>query len=155
MVGRLLSTCLLTFVLMLAPATPAAARSTAAVAELPSVFVRVVNASTDLPVLGAEVLVSYIGGDPDRPIITGQVYNAITNGGGHVLFKGLQAGGYVVSISANGYVKFGDSGDGKRLPTGLNLVVGGFQHGAGASGNVGVRVVVDLAPLTCVGCPSA
>jgi len=152
MAGRLLSTCLLTFVVMLGAATPAAARSTAAVAELPSVSVRVVDAATDRPVAGAEVVVSFLEGDPDHPIITGVVYNATTNGGGHALFKGLQAGDYVISISADGYVKFGDAGNGKRLPTGLNIVFGGYQHGAGASGSVGVRVVVDLVPLTCVDC---
>ncbi len=155
MAGRLLSTFLLTFIVTLGAATPAAARSTAAVAALPSVFVRVVDAATELPVAGAEVVVSFVEGDPDHPIITGQVYNATTNGGGHVLFKGLQAGGYIVSISADGYVKFGDGGDGKRLPTGLKILFGGFRHGAGASGSVGVRVVVDLVPLTCVDCRTA
>jgi hypothetical protein len=155
MASRLISTFLLTLVVVLGAATPAAARSTAAVAELPSVFVRVVDATTDLPVAGAEVLVSFIGGDPDHPIIMGPVYNAATNGGGHALFKGLQAGGYVVSISADGYVKFGDGANGKRPPTGLNIVFGGFRQGAGASGSVGVRVVVDLFPLTCSDCRTA
>jgi carboxypeptidase family protein/type VI secretion system (T6SS) baseplate-like injector VgrG len=155
MAGRLLSSFMLTFVVILGATTPAAARSTEAIAELPSVFVRVVDATTDLPVAGAEVVITFVEGDPDHPIITGQVYNATTNGGGHVLFKGLQAGGYVVSISADGYVKFGDGGDGKRLPTGLNVFVGSFRHGAGASGNVGVRVVVDLVPLTCADCRTA
>jgi len=155
MAGRLLSTLILTFVVILGAATPAAARSTEAVAELPSVFVRVVDATTDLPVAGAEVVITFVEGDPDHPIITGKAYNATTNGGGHVLFKGLQPGGYVVSISADGYVRFGDGGDGRRLPTGLNVIVGGFRHGAGASGNVGVRVIVDLVPLPCVECRTA
>jgi hypothetical protein len=154
MAGRLLSTFLLTFVVTLGASTPAAARSTAAVAELPSVFVRVVDATTDLPVARAEVVVDFLEGDPDHPIVT-HVYNATTNGGGHVLFKGLQAGGYVVLIRADGYVKFGDGGDGTRLPTGLNILLGGFRHGAGASGGIGVRVVVDLVPLTCVDCRTA
>lgn len=152
MARRLLSTFLLTLVVVVAAATPAAARSTAAAAELPSVFVRVVDATTDLPVRAAEVVVDFVGGDPDHPIVTGQVYDAVTNGGGHVLFKGLQPGGYVVSIRAGGYVKFGDAAHGDRLPTGLNVVVGGFHHGAGASGSVGVRVVVDLVPLPCIDC---
>ena len=155
MAGSLLSIFMLTFVVILGVATPVAARSTEAVAELPSVFVRVVDATTDLPVAGAEVLINFVEGDPDHPIITGQTYNATTNGGGHVLFKGLQVGAYVISISADGYVRFGDEGDGKRLPTGLNIFVGGFRHSAGASGSVGVRVVVDLVPLTCVGCRTA
>lgn len=130
-------------------AIPASARSDVAVTHLPSVFVRVINGLTEQPVAGAEVLVSFVGGDPDRPIITGTFYDASTNGGGHTLFKGVPSGAYIVSVSADGFVSFGDGAHGDRLPTGLSIVLSSFRHGGG-----GVHVVVKLVPLTaCETCP--
>jgi len=151
-ISRLPATFALALIAVLGAATPASARSTVATMELPSVFVRVIDAVNEMPVAGAEVLVSFVGGDPDRPIVTGTVYNANTNGGGHAFFKGLRAGAYVVSISADGYVAFGDGAHGDRLPTGLSVVFGGFRQGAGASSNVGVRVTVQIVPVTCGDC---
>jgi hypothetical protein len=33
--------------------------------------------AASLPRIGAEVLIDFLGGDPDRPIIVGQLYNAV------------------------------------------------------------------------------
>jgi hypothetical protein len=88
-------------------------------------------------------------------VVTGKVYDALTNGGGHALFKGLSAGAYVISLSARGFVSFGDGAHGDRLPTGLSIVLSSVRHGVGAAGNVGVHMVVKLVPLTaCDTCPS-
>jgi hypothetical protein len=128
---------------LLSAASPAVARSDVAVAELPSLFVRVIDATTDLPVAGADVLVSFVGGDIDHPIITGKLYDGTTNGGGHALFKGLQPGGYIISISASGYFSFGDG-----------VMFGGYRQGSGAAGSVGVHIAVRLVPSTqCRTCP--
>lgn len=139
---------------LLSAASPAAARSDVAVAELPSLFVRVIDATTDQPVAGADVLVSFVGGDVNHPIITGKLYDGIASGGGHVLFKGLQPGGYIVSVSASGYVSFGDGAHGDRPPSGAGVMFGGYRQGGGAAGNVGVHIAVRLLPLTpCRTCP--
>jgi len=144
----------LVLVCLLSFTTPAAARSDLAVAELPSLFVRVTDAATDLPVGDADVLVSFVGGDINHPIITGKLYDGVANGGGHALFKGLQPGGYVISVSAGGYVSFGDGAQGDRPPTGIGVMFGGYRQGSGAAGNVGVHILVRLVPLTpCRTCP--
>lgn len=153
-VARLLSALGLVLVCWLGSATPAAARSDVAVAELPALFVRVTDATTDVPVAGADVLVSFVGGDINHPIITGKLYEGVANGGGHVLFKGLQPGGYVISVSAVGYVSFGDGARGDRPPSGAGVMFGGYRQGSGAAGNVGIHIAVRLLPLApCRTCP--
>ncbi|HEV2217342.1 MAG TPA: hypothetical protein VGV88_07185 [Candidatus Dormibacteraeota bacterium] len=94
---------------------------------------------------------NFVEGDPDKPIVTGVVYRAVTNGGGHAFFSGLQSGGYIVSVRADGYVSFGDGAHGDRPPTGERVVVR-FRFGAGAAGNVPVHVLVRLVPIcpTCL-----
>ena len=121
-----------------------------AVAHTPSIFVRVIDDHTALPVVGAEVLIEFEEGDPDHPIITG----SMSNGGGHAFFTDLPPGVYFVLVRATGYVAFGDAGGGDRPPTGLRLVLEEFRHGAGASGNSPSDVVVSLTPL-CGDCRPA
>src|ERR1051326_1352898 len=137
--------------LMVLEAAPAAARGDIASTRFPSLLVRVLDTQTKLPVVGAEVLVSFEEGDPDHPIFTGVVYDAPTNGGGHAFFHGLQGGSYVISVRADGFVSFGDAGHGDRLPTGLHVVIGTFTVGGGASGNVPVHALIRLVPL-CADC---
>jgi len=116
----------------------------------PAIFVRVLDASTEMPVGGAEVLVSFTGGDPDRPFVTGVVYDGSSNGGGHAFFHGLQPGGYVVSVRAGGYVSFGDGAHGNQLPTGERVIVV-FRFGNGPAGNTPAHAIVRLVPL-CAEC---
>jgi hypothetical protein len=136
---------LLTFV-----STPASARSAVADPKSPAIFVRVLDITTGMPVGGAEVIVNYLGGDPDRPIVTGVIYNRSSNAGGHAFFHGLQRGGYVVSVRARGYVSFGDGAHGDRLPTGERVIVA-FRFGAGAAGTTPAHVIVRLVPI-CADC---
>jgi len=143
---RTLLTTLAFAALLVLVSTPASARSDVADTKSPAIFVRVVNATTEMPVAGADVLVSFTGGDPDRPIVTGVIYNGSSNGGGHAFFHGLQSGGYVVSVRADGYVSFGDGAHGDRLPTGRTVTVS-FRFGAGASGNTPNHVIIRLVPL--------
>ena len=127
-----------------AAAAPVSARSAVAGAEQPSIHVRIVDAVTGLPIGGAEVAVSFEEGDPDHPIPTGVIYNHVTNGGGHVLFKGLQPGLYVISAPAGLYYFFGHTSDGHRLAAGLTVTVERRPHG-------GVHAVIPLVPL-CPDC---
>ena len=117
------------------------------VADTPSIFVRVVNVQTGEPIAAAEVLVAFVEGDPDRPIIVGSV----TNDGGHAFFTGLNPGTNFVLVRASGYIAFGDAGNGDRPPTGLRVVLGTFRGGGGESGNGPSHVVVSLTPL-CADC---
>ena len=126
--------------------TPVSARSGVAATESPAIFVRVLDATTEMPVAGAEVLASFEGGDPDRPYVTGVIYNGTSNGGGHAFFHGLQPGGYVVSVRASGYVSFGDGAHGDRLPTGERVIVV-FRFGGAADGNTPTHVIVRLVPI--------
>ena len=130
--------------------TPASARSDVADTKSPAIFVRVLDALTEMPVGGAEVLVSFTGGDPDRPFVTGVVYDGSSNGGGHAFFHGLEPGGYVVSVGADGYVSFGDGAHGDRLPTGERVIVV-FRFGNGAAGHTPAHAIVRLIPL-CAEC---
>ena len=123
--------------------TPAFARSEVAAAKAPSIFVRVIDAATEMPVAGAEVSVSFVEGDPDKPIVTGVVYKTNTNGGGHAFFDGLKPGAYVVSVRADGFVSFGDGAHGDRPPTGERVVVR-FRFGDGAAGNAPAQLIVRL-----------
>ncbi len=100
-----------------------------------------------MPVGGAEVLVSFTGGEPDRPFVTGVVYDGSSNGGGHAFFHGLEPGGYVVSVRAGGYVSFGDGAHGNQLPTGERVIVV-FRFGNGPAGNTPAHVIVRLAICT-------
>ena len=124
----------------IAAASPSTARSVVAVANLPSIFVHVVNAQSELPVAGAEVVVAFLEGDPDHPIVTGVVYNAMANPGGHIFLDGLKPGLYVVTVSARGYAPFGDPGNVDRPPTGRFLVLSLVHHGP-------AHVAVSLVPL--------
>lgn len=135
---------LLALLLTVAVAVPVSARSTVAATNVPSIHLRVVDAVTGLPVGGAEVVVSFEEGDPDHPIATGVSYNGVTNGGGHVLFKGLQPGLYVISVHAGLYYFFGHTSDGHRLADGLTASVERSPHG-------GVHAEIRLVPL-CPNC---
>ena len=136
---------LLAVLLTVAVAVPVSARSAVAATEQPSIHVRIVDAVTGLPIGGVEVAVSFEEGDPDHPIPTDVIYNAVTNGGGHVLFKGLQPGLYVISAADEGlYYFFGHTSDGHRLAAGLTVSVERSPHG-------GVHAVIRLVPL-CPDC---
>ncbi len=130
--------------------TPASARSDVADTKSPAIFVRVLDITTGMPIAGAEVIVNFLEGDPDTPIVTGVIYNRSSNGGGHAFFHGLQPGGYVVSVRAGGYVSFGDSTPGDRLPPGERVIVV-FRFGNGAAGNKPAHVIVRLVPI-CADC---
>ena len=82
--------------------------SPASAAPRPSLLGRITDSATGSPISDASVLVSFVGGDPDHPIVIGAVYNASTNPGGHFIVFDLPSGNYVVSVSARGYVSFGD-----------------------------------------------
>ncbi len=127
--------------------TPAAA-SDPAIDQFPALLLRVTDAASGRPIDDAEVLVSFIGGDINHPYVVGSVYGT-TNGGGHALFKGLPSGTAVASVSADGHVSFGNGAEGDRLPTGASIVIGAYRGGAGAAGNVPVRLAVALFPLLC------
>ena len=130
--------------------TPASARSDVADTKSPAIFVRVLDNATGMPIAGAEVVVDFLEGDPDHPILTGVVYNRSSNAGGHAFFHGLQRGVYVVSVRARDYVSFGESAHGDRLPTGERVIVV-FRFGAGAAGNTPAQVIVRLVPI-CPDC---
>jgi hypothetical protein len=132
---------------ILTMSTPAAA-SDRATDQFPSLLLRVTDAASSKPINDAEVLVSFIGGDVTHPYVVGSVYGT-TNGGGHALFKGLPSGTAVVSVSADGHVSFGNGAEGDRLPTGASIVIGPYRGGAGAAGNVPVRLAIELLPLLC------
>jgi len=135
----------------LAASTPAYARSAVALTRLPSALIRVTDAITGLPVGGAQVVVTFIEGDPDHPIVIGPVYSGVANPGGVVLFKGLSEGDYIVSVAAEGYVQFGDGAHGDRAPRGAHIVVW-YDRGAGDQGNQPVRLRLRLVPLVCRTC---
>jgi hypothetical protein len=136
---------------LLAAASPGYARSAMALSELPSALIRVTDAESGVPVIAADVLVTFIEGDPDHPLVVGPVYGGRTNGGGFVLFKGLPEGDYIVSVSAGGYVRFGDGPHGDRPPLGAHIVVA-YERGGGATGHPPARLRVELIPVTCREC---
>lgn len=125
-----------------------AAASGATTDQLPSLLLRVTDATSGRPLSDANVLVTFIAGDIEHPYVLGSVYGT-TNGGGHVLFKGLPSGTAVVSVSADGHVSFGNGAEGDRLPTGASIVIGAYRGGAGGAGNVPVRLSIELLPLPC------
>jgi len=116
----------------------------------PAIFVRVLDITTGMPIAGAEVIVNFLEGDPDTPIVTGVIYNRSSNGGGHAFFHGLQPGGYVVSVRAGGYVSFGDSTPGDRLPPGERVIVVFPVRERGGRQQAG-PVIVRLVPI-CADC---
>ena len=132
-------------------ASAVGARSQVASDELPSALIRVVDSATGLPLGHAETIVTFIEGDPDHPLVIGPVYGDTTNPGGIVLFKGLPAGDYIVSISADGDVQFGDGPHGDRPPRGALIVVA-YDRGAGGHGNAPARLAIALEPLPCRDC---
>ncbi len=136
---------------LLIAATPAYARSPVAPAHLPSAYVRISDAISDLPVVDADVVVTFIEGDPDHPVVIGPVYGGRTNGGGFVLFKGLPEGDYIVSVSADGYVKFGDGAHGDRPPLGAHIIVS-YRRGGGGAGDQPAHLRLHLVPLSCRDC---
>jgi len=141
---RLLAVVGLAVLGLMAGVATVAARSTAATAELPALFVHVNDAASGRPVAGADVVVTFVGGDPNHPVVTGTFWDGAANGGGFVLFKGIEPGVEVISVSAEGYVPFGDSPRG-RLPTGRTVVY---------TAQAGVHVSIDLTALApCRTCP--
>ena len=128
--------------------TAPAVASERAADQFPSLLLRVTDAASGRPIDDAEVLVSFIGGDVNHPYVVGSVYGT-TNGGGHVLFKGLPTGPAVVSVSADGHVSFGNGAQGDRLPTGASILIGAYRGGAGSVGDVPVRLAIELLPLLC------
>jgi Domain of unknown function (DUF6484) len=135
----------------LAASTPAYARSTVALTHLPSALIRVTDGITNLPVVGAEVVVAFIEGDPDHPIVVGPVYSRVANPGGVALFRGLPEGDYIASVAAAGYVQFGDGAHGDRPPRGAHIVVS-YATGGGDQNDQPARLRVDLVPLACRTC---
>jgi hypothetical protein len=142
------SAILISAVLAVLTMSAPAAATDRAIEQFPSLLLRVTDAASGRPIDDAEVLVSFIGGDVNHPYVVGSVYGT-TNGGGHVLFKGLPSGTAVVSVTADGHVSFGNGAEGDRLPTGASIVIGAYRGGAGASGNVPVRLAIELLPLLC------
>jgi hypothetical protein len=136
---------------LLAGASPAYARSAVGLAHLPSALIRITDAFTGFPVGGAEVVVTFIEGDPDNPIVIGDTYADRTNSGGVVFFKGLPEGDYIVSVDARGYVKFGDGAHGDRPPRGAHIAVL-YDRGGGDQGNQPARLGVGLVPVDCRTC---
>jgi len=132
-------------------ASTVGARSQVGTEELPSALIRVVDSLTGLPLGHAETIVTFIEGDPDHPLVIGPVYGDTTNPGGIVFFKGLPAGDYIVSISADGYVQFGDGPHGDRPPRGALIVVA-YDRGGGGDGNAPARLAIALEPLPCRDC---
>jgi len=98
-------------------------------ATQPSLLGRITDSTTGAPISDASVLVSFIGGDPDHPIVIGPVYHASTNPGGHFIVFDLPAGSYVVSVSRRGYVSFGDGAHGEVPPTGAGVSVASVYRG--------------------------
>jgi hypothetical protein len=136
---------------LLIAGSPAYARSPVAPAHLPSALVRISDAISNLPVVDADVVVTFIEGSPDHPELVGPVYGGRTNGGGFVLFKGLPEGDYIVSVSADRYVKFGDSAHRGLPPLGAHIVVS-YSRGGDGAGDQPAHLRLDLEPLPCRDC---
>jgi len=120
--------------------------SPASAAPRPSLLGRITDSATGSPISDASVLVSFVGGDPDHPIVIGPVYNASTNPGGHFIVFDLPSGNYVVSVSARGYVSFGDGAHGEVPPTGAGVAVASSYRGP---------VHLDLSLTRCRPCAGA
>jgi hypothetical protein len=149
--GASLGVCIAVGTLLAGGASPAYARSAVGLAHLPSALIRVTDALTGFPVGGAEVVVTFIEGDPDNPIVIGHTYTDRTNSGGLVFFMGLPEGDYIASVDATGYVKFGDGANGDRPPRGAHIAVS-YDRGGGGQGNQPVRLPVGLVPVDCRTC---
>ncbi len=84
-----------------------------------SCWIRVVHSlagrgfgSIVIPRIGMEVLVEYINGDPDQPIITGCLYNGLNKPPSHYVTKGTISTFYSNSIKSKGYneIRINDAG---------------------------------------------
>lgn len=75
---------------------------------------------TSIPRIGAEVIVSFLGGDPDRPLITGMVPNALTMPPWELPANKTQSGVLSRSSPGGGYdnanaIRFEDKKGGEQL----------------------------------------
>ena len=86
-----------------------------------SCWIRVVNSlagrgfgSVVIPRIGMEVLVEYINGDPDQPVITGCLYNGLNKPPSDYAKKGTISTFYSNSIKSKGYNEIRINDEGKK-----------------------------------------
>jgi hypothetical protein len=121
-------------VIAIALAQPVAASSPDTLGP-PSILARVVDAFTGLPIGGADVVVTFIEGDPNDPVVIGPVYTTTTNPGGHFMISRLPAGAYILSVSRDGYVSFGEGAHDGVPPTGELIEISALYRGP-SGGNI-------------------